>query len=72
MHFVGHRWTNRSVGFEFLRSGETVSRYFHVVLDVICVLSSDLITSRSIETHPKISISSRFHPYFEVIYNICT
>jgi hypothetical protein len=49
-----------------------VSRYFHVVLDVICVLSSDLITSRSIETHPKISISSRFHPYFEVIYNICT
>jgi hypothetical protein len=31
MKFVGHRWTNRSVGFEFLRSGETVSRYFNVV-----------------------------------------
>jgi len=24
LKFVGHRWTNRSVGFEFLRSGETV------------------------------------------------
>lgn len=66
MKFVGHRWTNRSVGFEFLRSGETVSRYFNAVLDALCVLSRDLITMRTTETHPKISNSSgRFHPYFE-------
>jgi hypothetical protein len=51
MHFVGQRWTNRNVSFEFMRSGETVSRYFHSVLDAICVLSSDLITSRFTETH---------------------
>jgi hypothetical protein len=38
IHFVGHKWTNRSVGFEFLRSGETVSRYFHAVLDAMCPL----------------------------------
>lgn len=71
MKFVGHRWTNRSVGFEFLRSGETVSRYFNAVLDALCVLSRDLITMRTTETHPKISNSSgRFYPYFEVhIYN---
>ena len=66
---VGHRWTNRSVGFEFLRSGETVSRYFNAVLDALCVLSCDLIVMRTTETHPKISNSpGRFHPYFEVTY----
>jgi hypothetical protein len=67
--FVGHRWTNRSVGFEFLWSGETVSRYFNAVLDALCVLSHDLITMRTTETHPKISsIPGRLHPYFEVTY----
>ena len=69
LKFVGHRWINRSVGFEFLRSGETVSRYFNIVLDALCVLSRDLITMRTTETHLKISNSSgRFHPYFEVTY----
>jgi hypothetical protein len=72
MHFVGHRWTNRSVGIEFLRSGETMRRYFHAVLDAIGVLSSNLIISTSTKTHPKILNSSRFHLYFEVIYNTCT
>jgi hypothetical protein len=69
LKFVGHRWTNRSVGFEFLQSGETVSMYFNLVLDAPCVMSHDLITMRTTETHPKISSSpGRFHPYFEVTY----
>ena len=73
LKFVGHRWTNRSVGFEFLRSGETVSRYFNLVLDALCVMSRDLITMRTTETHPKISSSpGRFHPYFEVTYHTHT
>ena len=69
LKFVGHRWTNRSVAFEFLQSGETVSRYFNAVLDALCVLSCDIIAMRTTETHTKISSSpGRFHPYFEVIY----
>jgi hypothetical protein len=36
MMFVGHRWTNRSIAFEFLRSGE---RYFNAVLDDLCLLA---------------------------------
>jgi hypothetical protein len=69
LKFVGHRWTNRSVGFKFLRSGETVSRYFNAVLDVLCVLSRDIIVIRTTETYTKISTSlGRFYPYFEVIY----
>jgi hypothetical protein len=46
MKFVGHRWTNRSVSFEFLQSKEIVSMYFNAVLDALCVLSRDLITMR--------------------------
>jgi hypothetical protein len=69
MKFVGHRWTNRSVAFEFLRSEETVSRYFNAVLDALCTLSRDVITMRTTKTHPKISNSpERFHPYFKVTY----
>jgi hypothetical protein len=67
MHIVGHKWCNRSVGFEFFRSGETVSRYFNAVLDSLVSISKELIYIRSTETHPKITSSpGRFHPYFEV------
>ena len=67
IHCVGHHWSNRSIGFEFMRSSETVSRYFHHVLDALCTLGRDLICMTSIETHSKITSSSgRFHPYFEV------
>jgi hypothetical protein len=69
LKFVGHRWTNRSVGFEFLRSRETVSRCFNAVLDALCVLSRDIIVIRTTEIHSKISTGpGRFYPYFEVIY----
>lgn len=66
IHAVGHNWSNRSIGFEFNRSGETVSRYFNAVLDALCLLARDLIRIKSTETHIKITSSPRFHPYFEV------
>jgi len=70
IHCVGHHWSNRSIGFEFMRSSETISRYFHHVLDALCTLARDLICIRSIETHSKITSSpDRFHPYFEVHQN---
>jgi hypothetical protein len=69
LKFVGHRWTNISVVFEFLRSGKMVSRYFNSVLDALCILSRGIITMRTTETHTKISSSpGRFHPHFEVTY----
>lgn len=43
IHAVGHNWTNRPIGFEFNRSSETVSRYFHLVLDALCLLARDII-----------------------------
>ena len=70
IHAVGQSWSNRSIGFEFIRSSETVSRYFNLVLDAICILARDLICIRSVETHSKITSSpGRFHPYFEVHQN---
>ncbi|KAL6647543.1 hypothetical protein ACP70R_014980 [Stipagrostis hirtigluma subsp. patula] len=66
MHVVGQKWSNRAVGFEFIRSGETVSRYFNAVLDALMVLARELIYLRTTETHPKITSNpGRFHPYFE-------
>ena len=70
IHCVGQRWSNRSIGFEFIRSSETVSRYFHHVLDALCTLARDLICIRSVDTHSKItSAPGRFHHYFEVHKN---
>lgn len=67
MHAVGQKWANKSIGFEFFRSNETVSRYFHDVLDALVKLSKELIYMRSTETHEKITSNpGRFHPYFEV------
>ena len=67
MHAVGHKWSNRAIGFEFIRSGETVSRYFNEVLDACAILARELIYIRTTETHPKITSNlGRFHPYFEV------
>jgi len=67
---VGQNWSTRAIAFEFLRSTETISRYFNLVLDALCILARDLVCIRSVETHSKITSSSnRFHPYFEVFVN---
>jgi hypothetical protein len=67
IHAVGLNWSTRSIAFEFIRSTETVSRYFNLVLDALCILGRDLICIKSIATHSKITSSPRrFHPYFEV------
>jgi hypothetical protein len=67
IHVASQDWSMRAVGFEFLRSTETVSRYCNLVLDALCILARDLICISSVETHSKITGSpNRFHPYFEV------
>jgi hypothetical protein len=67
MHVVGQNWSNRAIGFEFIRSGETVSRYFNVVLDALVIHDRELIYIRTTETHAKITSNpGRFYPYFEV------
>lgn len=43
LHIVAHHVKNRVIKFRFMRSGETVSRYFHKVLHAILRLQCDLL-----------------------------
>lgn len=70
LHVVGHNQRFRVVHQSFVRSIETVSRYFREVLFAIGELRNDMIRPPSNETSPKIMGSSRWYPYFKV-YKSC-
>jgi hypothetical protein len=59
LNTVGHNLKNRVVGTNFTRSGETVSRYFGLVLRAIGQISSELIQPPSLETPAKIAGNPR-------------
>lgn len=69
LNTVGHNLRNRLVGTNYDRSGETVSRYFHLVLHAIGELRNELIRRPSLLTPTKIEGNPRWDPYFKV-YNI--
>jgi len=55
LHIIGHNVKNQNVGFFFHRSGSTVSRHFHNVLDAILSLESELLIQPSgVEVHPHV------------------
>jgi hypothetical protein len=66
LNTVGHNLRNRLVGTNYDRSGETVSRYFHIVLHAIGELRDELIRRPSLETQSKIEGNPRWDPYFKV------
>ncbi|KAH7691710.1 Myb/SANT-like domain-containing protein [Dioscorea alata] len=53
LHVVGHNVRNRVVGMNFLRSGETVSRYFHHVLHAI----GELRVARAVSARFNLTVS---------------
>ncbi|XP_052726714.1 protein ALP1-like [Vigna angularis] len=66
LHIIGHNVKNRSVAFFFHRSGSTVSKHFHNVLDAILTLESEfLIQPSGNEVHPHVLNNNRFYPYFK-------
>ncbi|WVZ88740.1 hypothetical protein U9M48_035224, partial [Paspalum notatum var. saurae] len=65
LNTVGHNLRNKLVGTNFIRSGETVSRYFNLVLHAIGELSNELIRPPSLETTAKIAGNLRWDPYFK-------
>jgi len=66
LNTVGHNLRNRLVGTNFDRSGETVSRYFNIVLHAIGELRGELIKPPSLDTSSKIAGNPRWDPYFKV------
>jgi len=54
LNTIGHNLRNRLVGTNFIRSGETISRYFNLVLRAIGELSNELIRPPSLIPWPKL------------------
>ena len=70
LHIIRHGVVNRLAQEEFQHFGETVSRYFTYVLDIICRLAIELIQLEDREfknTSPQILKNSRYMPHFKVI-----
>lgn len=67
LYVVGQNESTRSMGFIFLRSGETISRHFHNILKAIISLQDQfMIQPDGNEVPPEIFHNHRFYPYFKV------
>jgi len=67
LHVVGHNQRFRVVRHSFRRSIETVHKHFHMVLNVVGQLRTEVIRPSSTATPPKILGSPRWNPYLKVI-----
>nr|CAD1838348.1 unnamed protein product [Ananas comosus var. bracteatus] len=65
LHTVGHRPKNRIVKIEFIRSGETISRYFSTILRAICAIKNQFVQQAGPDIHPEIALSPLYFPYFK-------
>ena len=67
LFIIGHAGSNRLAGERFQHSGETISRYYNLVLKALASLESQLI----VQPHPgnpcpgSIRTSQMFYPWFE-------
>jgi len=67
LHIIGHNVKNQSVSFFFHRSGETVSRHFHNILNAILVLEREFLNQPDDSVvQPQILHNNRFYPYLKV------
>ncbi|ONI29241.1 hypothetical protein PRUPE_1G189200 [Prunus persica] len=65
---LGHGFTNRKVQERFQHSGDTVSRWFGIILDVVCRMASDIISPQNPKFRrvpDKIKADYRYWPYFK-------
>ncbi|KAL5726080.1 hypothetical protein ACHQM5_009151 [Ranunculus cassubicifolius] len=62
---VGHNERNRLLQERFQHSGETISRHFNTVLNVIVALAGDFFEPASPTTPLEILEDPRFYPYFK-------
>jgi len=69
VHMLGHGVGNRLAQERFQHSGETVSRYFSYMLDVVCRMAMDVIKpmDREFSDIPQAILrDSRYMPHFKV------
>ncbi|XP_039117478.1 protein ALP1-like [Dioscorea cayenensis subsp. rotundata] len=65
LHIVGHNTKNRIMRVEFLRSGETISRYFNNVLRAVCAIRDDFVHPPSGTCHHEIETNPNWYPFFK-------
>jgi len=58
LHIIGHKSKNRMMRIEFIRCGETISRYYNKVLGAICRLQDHFLKQTLNETPPKVKSST--------------
>ena len=68
LHIVGHNAKFRFFSLHFIRSGETVSRYFNVVLSAILKLLPLLMKQAGGDMAEEILNTPTWSPYFKVYY----
>ncbi|CAL2266347.1 unnamed protein product [Prunus armeniaca] len=71
LNILGQGSANRQAQDRFQHSGETVSRYCSILLDVVCHLAMDVIKplENAFNTTPKeILQDSRYIPYFKMVF----
>ncbi|XP_058079801.1 uncharacterized protein LOC131228000 [Magnolia sinica] len=65
LHTVGHNVRNRVIENQFIRLGETVSRYFTKALDAVVGLYPNFVKLPSAETPPEILSNPKWSTYFQ-------
>ncbi|XP_050117710.1 uncharacterized protein LOC126595469 [Malus sylvestris] len=68
LHMLGHGVKNRLAQERFQHSGEIVSRYFGVMLDIVCKMAIDIIKPMDSEFRgipQEIRRDTRYMPYFK-------
>ena len=66
LNILGHKSKNRIVRSHFIRSGETVSRYFNKVLQAIICLRGRYMRQAINDTPQEIVNNQLYYPYFKV------
>lgn len=66
LSIVGHNERNRVIQERFQHSGETISRYFKIVLKAIKSLSREFLRPPQSSTPAEILGNKRYDPYFKV------
>lgn len=65
LYIVSNNAANRNVQGRFQHSGETISRYFNIVLTALVKLSEEYITLPNSEIPDEITHNTKFYPYFK-------
>jgi hypothetical protein len=68
LYAVSKNASNRTLQGRFQHSGETISRYFHIVLNALMILSASLIRLPPINVPFKVASNPKFMPYFKVLF----